>query len=141
MMKRYYNDSWLAKLLLAFTSCHTIALGPFVLSKKKELSQAYKNHETIHAMQWTEITIVTCIVVLALDVLLDNSPYWYFLSFVMYYIIYVVEWIVKTIIYLNGKKAYRSIGFEREAYINEDDNNYIENRHIFCGWLKKICCK
>lgn len=31
-MKRFYYDNRIAKILLAFSSCHTITIGPFVIS-------------------------------------------------------------------------------------------------------------
>ncbi len=33
-MKKVYCNNLLAKVLLAFSSCHTITIGPFVLSKR-----------------------------------------------------------------------------------------------------------
>ena len=33
-------------------------------------------------------------------------------------------------------KAYRNISFEKEAYNNEKDLNYIKNRKIFAQWRK-----
>jgi penicillin-binding protein-related factor A (putative recombinase) len=34
--------------------------------------------------------------------------------------------------------CYKSIGFEQEAYANQDDNNYVENRHLVTGWVKRV---
>lgn len=33
-MKKIHANNWLAKIVLAFSSCHTIMLFGFVLSKK-----------------------------------------------------------------------------------------------------------
>lgn len=136
-MKRYYYNNKLAKVLLAFTPCHTIALAWFVLSKRDEgkTSQRGRNHETIHAMQWTEVTMLVGTILFALVVLFDFSLLWLALSPIAYYIWYVLEWLCK----LPFGNAYKSISFEQEAYSNEDDMNYCENRHLFCGWMKKIC--
>jgi len=47
---------------------------------------------------------------------------------------YVVEWIIR--LFLKGN-AYRNISFEREAYSNEKDLSYLDNRKIF-AWTKYI---
>lgn len=135
-MKRYYYDNWLAKTILAFSSCHTIALAWFVLSKRNEekTNQIERNHETIHAMQWTEVTILSSMILFAVIALFDLSVWWMLLSPVVYYIWYVLEWLFK----LPSGNAYRSISFEIEAYANDRDTNYCENRHLLCGWTKNI---
>lgn len=132
-MKRFYYESKLAKILLAFSSCHTIAIGPFVLSKrsKEKCSQESRNHETIHAIQWIEITIVVGLILLLFDFIFNFHPAWYLLSGVIYYVVYGLEWVIKLFIHFDTKKAYRALCFEREAYYNEDDDNYIENRELF----------
>lgn len=52
-MKKVYCNNLLAKVLLAFSSCHTITIGPFVLSKRPEekITQKVRNHECTHARQ------------------------------------------------------------------------------------------
>lgn len=136
-MKRYYYNNRLAKILLAFTSCHTIALAWFVLSKRDEdkTDQVDRNHETIHAMQWTEVTMLMGSILFALILVFDLSLLWLILSPIAYYIIYVLEWLCK----LPFGNAYKSISFEQEAYANDEDINYCENRQLFSGWMKKIC--
>lgn len=137
-MKRYYYDNWLAKVLLAFSSCHTIAVFWWVLSKRSQerTDQTSRNHETIHAMQWLEMATLTGSVLLLLVLAFDFSPWWLFLAGVFYYIWYVVEWLVK--LFFVGSRAYRSIGFEQEAYAHQYDPNYVENRYLFTGWLDRV---
>ena len=48
------------------------------------------------------------------------------LLIIFFYLIYVVEWIFK---------KYRNISFEREAYINEKNLDYLKSRKHF-AWLK-----
>lgn len=57
------------------------------------------------------------------------------LLYVFFYILYVFEWLVKLCFY--GSKAYRNISFEREAYSNQYDVNYLDNRRHF-SFLKYI---
>ena len=60
------------------------------------------NHEGIHTEQMKELT------------------------YLPFYILYLLEWIVKLFRY--GKNSYKNISFEREAYTNESDLSYIQNR-------------
>lgn len=135
-MRRYYYENWLAKVLLIFSTCHTIAVAWFVLSKLKEVDtdQTDRNHETIHAMQWTEVTMAVGTIILSLVLLFGISAWWLLVSPFAYYVLYLLEWAFK----LPFGNAYRSIGFEQEAYYNESDPDYVENRHLFCSWLKKV---
>lgn len=137
-MRRYYYDNWLAKVLLCFSTCHTIAIGWFVLSKRDEKGtlQRSRNHETIHAVQWTEVTLLTVCVLCVMDFLFGISAFAYLLSGMGYYAWYLVEWLCK----MPGGNAYRSISFEQEAYDNDNDNDYVENRCMFTGWAKRVFC-
>ncbi len=69
------------------------------------------NHERIHTAQQRE------------------------LLFVPFYILYIIEWMVRLVMYGNGKKAYYNISFEREAYRNGHDLSYLKNRKLY-SWLK-----
>ena len=57
------------------------------------------------------------------------------LGVIPFYILYVLEWILKLPIY--GSKAYYNISFEREAYDNDDDLMYLEIRRRY-NWIKRI---
>ena len=48
--------------------------------------------------------------------------------YVFFYLWYVTEWLIR--LFMKGD-AYRNISFEREAYNNENDLNYLENRKRF----------
>lgn len=48
------------------------------------------------------------------------------LLIIFFYLIYIIEWIFK---------GYRNISFEREAYINERNLDYLKSRKHF-AWLK-----
>ena len=79
-----------------------------------DLSSVQKNHERIHTYQQREM------------------------AFVIFYVVYVLEWLVKLVIYRNGIKAYRNLSFEREAYENETDLDYRSHRR-FWAWTRFIC--
>jgi hypothetical protein len=65
------------------------------------------NHERIHTAQMKEILCV------------------------FFYLWYFIEWLIR----LFGKgNAYRNLGFEKEAYSNEDDLTYLATRPRFAWW-------
>lgn len=49
------------------------------------------------------------------------------LLIVFFYIIYAIEWLFK---------GYRGVSFEKEAYKNESNFDYLENRKRFAMWRK-----
>ena len=53
------------------------------------------------------------------------------LLFVGFYIWYVVEWLVRLFYIRNFKKAYRAISFEKEAFYNDTNISYLNNRKSF----------
>lgn len=59
------------------------------------------------------------------------------LLFIPFYILYVFEWLILLILYRNWNKAYRNISFEREAYANGHNLNYLNNRKPY-SFLKYI---
>lgn len=62
------------------------------------------NHEEIHSAQIRE------------------------LAYLFFYIWYVAEWVVRLLRHRNLHEAYRNISFEREAYDNERDMQYLRKR-------------
>jgi hypothetical protein len=82
---------------------------PFVFLKKKEdkMNRVLLNHERIHIRQQLELLILPFFV-------------WYFL-----------EYFFRLMQYRNSKKAYYNISFEREAYSNDSDSNYLSNRGLY----------
>ena len=83
------------------------------------------NHESIHTQQMKDFA-------------------WFLPKFIQqyigglfFYIIYVFEWLFR-LLFTNSNchKAYRNISFEKEAYNNEKDYNYVDNRLIFAQWRK-----
>ena len=85
------------------------------------------NHESIHKQQ-------------ILDFTTETFPSWlrYIIGSVCFYLLYGLEWLFKLIpCLIKNKSAYRSLCAEQEAYNNEMDFKYIENRSKLF-WLKKI---
>ena len=88
---------------------------PFVFVKylRDKQNKVFLNHERIHLRQQLELLIFPFFV-------------WYFLEFCM-------RWIQ----YKKFNLAYRNISFEREAYTNEKDFDYLNRRSLWC-FLKFI---
>ena len=53
------------------------------------------------------------------------------LLIIPFYFIYLLEWLLRTLLYLNSYRAYQNISFEREAYANERDMNYLSRRKAY----------
>lgn len=94
-----------------------ITIFPFMILRKRSLLQNRYliNHEKIHLRQQMELLIIP------------------------FYIIYGFEFLVRLVQYRSWKLAYLNISFEREAYINEKDLNYLKSRPFwnFIRYFKK----
>lgn len=92
-----------------------LTIYPFVFLKSKALKNdaVLINHEKIHLKQQLELCILP------------------------FYIVYGIEFICRYIQYKNTYKAYKNISFEREAYANESNLNYLKTRS-FWQFLKYI---
>ncbi|MBA4275394.1 hypothetical protein [Flavobacterium sp.] len=86
-----------------------LAVFPFVFVKQAldKKNEVFVNHERIHLRQQLELLVVPFFL-------------WYFLEF-----------LVRLIQYKEMDLAYRNISFEREAYANEKDIEYLNNRFLW----------
>ena len=91
-MKRYYYESIVAKVLLCLSDCSTIAIGPFVFSEIPEtvVPQTVRNHETVHVVQWGEVTMIAGFIILCIQTLFGLSIWWILLASIIYYIWYIL---------------------------------------------------
>jgi len=71
--------------------------GVLFVRKNADIDELTINHEEIHTEQIKEL--------------------WY----VFFYLWYVVDWLIKLVIYRNFRDAYVNVVFEREAYANDED--------------------
>lgn len=92
-----------------------ITLWPFVIFREKGYKQdaIIINHEKIHLRQQLELLILP------------------------FYIIYLTEYLWGLIKYMNHDIAYRAISFEKEAYTNEQNLDYLEQRKLWSAWRTK----
>ena len=115
-MKRIYCESLIAEVLLYFSYCETITVGPLVFTKLKEseVPQQVRNHECTHIRQWTETTMLTGLLLLVAVLACGVSAWWFLAVPLVYYLWYGVEYFVRFCILRDGKKAYRAISFEQD---------------------------
>ena len=88
-----------------------ISLCGFVFSRG-EMNERIKRHETIHFQQQLE------------------------LLFIPFFLLYGLLWVIALFENkFDGTEAYLNIAFEREAYENDADADYLTNRKRF-AWVK-----
>ena len=71
------------------------------------------NHEKIHLQQQKEMI------------------------WLLFFLWYLIEFMVKLIMFKEPMVAYRNLSFEREAYDNENHKNYLDKRHLW-NFLKYL---
>jgi hypothetical protein len=85
-----------------------MAIFPFIfVGDKNDINPIFLNHERIHLRQQLELLILP------------------------FYLWYVLEYLYRRIQYKNHPLAYRNISFEREAYANERNPNYLPHRSFW----------
>ena len=84
--------------------------GTIWVSDPRWIDEKIINHERIHTAQQRE------------------------LLFVPFYVLYVVEWMVRLLLCRSWMRAYRGMSFEREAYGNDGDFGYLQRRRAY-AWL------
>lgn len=58
-------------------------------------------------------------------------------GYIIFYVLYFIEWLIKCLFSPFGYRAYYGISFEQEAYRNQTNPNYLKERKSFT-WLKYI---
>ena len=108
-------------ILSIFMKIGGISLFPVIILREKyrdseekfwiERAKQVINHESIHFQQAIELGVIP------------------------FYVWYVLEWLLKLPFY--GMKAYENISFEREAYGNDSNLEYLKDRVRYI-WIKRI---
>ncbi len=86
-----------------------ITVFPFIFLKHKVLRRdiILVNHERIHLRQQLELLIIP------------------------FFIIYLLEFLCRLLQHKKWRLAYKTISFEREAYKNEKDLDYLNSRSLW----------
>jgi len=104
-----YSDWYLKLIGMEGTTLFGIII---ILKKYKNNPNVYLlNHEKIHVSQWLETL------------------------FVGFLVLYILNFLWNLLRYKNFYEAYKFIIFEREAYKEMYNLNYIEKR-FWCNWIK-----
>ena len=104
--------------IIPFDGFSAVNLCGFVFVRKElwsHINEAWLvrmlNHEAIHTAQMKEM------------------------GYIFFYPLYLLEWIYRII--FHNSTAYIGISFEREAYANERNEDYLKTRKHFAQWRKK----
>jgi hypothetical protein len=86
-----------------------ITIYPFIILKNNTLKndKTFINHEMIHIYQQAELLLI------------------------LFIVLYYLEFLILLLKYKNWEQAYRNISFEREAYENETNYEYLKTRKWF----------
>lgn len=100
---------------ISFLWVDGMALWPFVLVRRAQPDAFLLNHERIHLRQQLELGVIP------------------------FYIWYAVEYIIRRWQYKDHYKAYRNISFEREAFTNDHNLTYRQQRlwYSFVKYLRE----
>ncbi len=94
-----------------------LTLFPFVILKEKRdvLNRVIMQHEKIHIRQQVEFLVLP------------------------FFIWYGMEYLIRILQYKHKHLAYRNISFEREAYANESQKDFLQKRQFwnFLNYIKK----
>lgn len=95
--------------IIPFKNFGAINLFGIIFAKPwMDMSEIKINHEAIHTSQMKE------------------------LLYIPFYIVYTLEWLWR-LVFQKGN-AYKNLSFEKEAYENESNLNYLKNRKRFAMW-------
>ncbi|MDC6351286.1 hypothetical protein PP178_06945 [Zeaxanthinibacter sp. PT1] len=86
-----------------------LSLWPLIILKADALraDSVLINHEKIHLRQQRELLIIP------------------------FYLFYFTEWLIRLLYYRNAYNAYKNLSFEKEAYHNETNLDYLKTRKPF----------
>lgn len=86
-----------------------LSVWPFIILKHDALKadSVLINHEKIHLKQQLELLVLP------------------------FYLLYLIEWLFRSLICLSFYRGYQSISFEQEAYANEHNLDYPNERKPF----------
>lgn len=110
-MKILYNS------LVPFRGFDAINLFGIILARKdkKSLDKDLVAHEKIHTRQQVQCFAIGFVLMIITIIVLG---WWWtiILPFVFFYLLYIIEYAIRLLIYHNRTKAYYKISFEQEAY-------------------------
>jgi cytochrome c biogenesis protein ResB len=107
-------------------------LGFLFVKEDTEMDDELINHEAIHTVQQYEILALSALVALVASNL--YASWWYLLIVIaMPIAIYILAWLIEAVL-PPYDSAYKDSPFEREAYRNQYDPEYLAKRPLF-AWV------
>ena len=101
---------------------YAITLFGYLVIRKSEKNKSIGPktwvHENTHCLQAYDFNIGFC-------------------GYFLFYLLYGLEWLLKLPFAIAGYKIYHSLSFEQEAFNNETNQEYLEQRKRF-AWVKYI---
>jgi len=97
------ENSKIPQALSIFINIWAITLYPFIICKG-EMDEITKNHERIHLAQQRELWVIG------------------------FYVLYIGYWLIGKFSNMRSHQAYLFIPFEREAYENQSNPQYLSQR-------------
>lgn len=128
-MKKIVND------ILPSEEFTALTIWPLIFiqrAKERLFNDVAENHEHIHGRQQIEMLIVGIILAIAFFFIIG---WWSLLLIPIYFWLYIIEWVVRLIIYRDNDEAYRNISTEQEAYDHQAERYYLDVRKHF-AWLR-----
>lgn len=121
-MKVYYQSK-IAKFVTFLADFATIMLFGAVFTEHKELTKTTLAHEATHVTQYQTLFMLgLCIDLTTLFTCFGFNIFgWWMLSLTLipiflYYAWYLIEFLIRLIIYRDRDRAYRMLAFEQEAF-------------------------
>lgn len=120
-----------------FAGYKAITIWPLIIVRKSaawSFSEYDYNHECIHGRQQVEMMMFGALAVMGLFCL--GCEWWSMLALPMFFWWYGIEFLVRWVCYkFDAHKAYRNIGFEKEAYANQMYLDYLKDRKLM-AWIE-----
>ena len=116
--------------IFPFGKYRNINIFGILFTKNDQVSVITLNHEEIQTVQIKEMLYILFYI-------------WYIIEWFTHFIIYIFKWLFKIIITkfkkckFNIHYAYENISFEKEAYKNQDNFEYLKKRKHY-SWLKYL---
>lgn len=134
--------AWIVRILPSKWEFGATTIFPFILLKKDYVPRHPKHevlmcHESIHLFQQREQLLAGAIIFGVLAVV--KSWWWLIAVYPFPFALYVLEYLVRLLVFRDRNYAYYTISFEVEAYQNQYDQGYLTKRRIFAflKWMFK----
>ena len=127
-------NRWIPRL-----GCTAMTVWPLLLVRSDRasgLTGELRRHELTHARQQVEVLLMSLFAI-GSGVLTGLSAWWLLAAPLVYFALYGLDFIARLALYRDLTEAYMNVAFEQEAYMNQDDEGYLDSRHPF-AWLALV---